>query len=195
MNRFRPRAAAFLFCAIALLFLTGIYQRVASPSLIYPMDEGAASSAEEHDHPPLTPEDSEKLAQAMTALQKDPENVDRLLSIAHIFSRNKDWMNAIGFLDRATHLAPNDMRPQYFLGLAFASTGDHFKAEKSFEQALGIAPGNPQAMFNLAVLYRYHLGKPEKADELFRAVAISPMTESGLRESARRQIETPKPTN
>lgn len=189
-TRMRSHAGTFLVCAAALLLLAGIYQRVANPSLTFHLETAAPADAAGHDHPALAPEDAEMLGRAMARLQKTPEDLDLLLSIAAIFSRNKDWINAVGFLDRAVHLAPSDMRPHYYLGIAFASQGDYAKAEKAFESALAASPGNPETMFSLGVLSRYHLGKPQKAAEMFRAVAASPAAREDLRKNAREQLTT-----
>lgn len=191
MTHGRARAGAFLTASILLLLCAGLYYRVAEPSLTFFMETGDARTAD-HDHPPLAQDDAEQLGRAMARLEKNPDDADLMLHIAEIFIRNKDWRNAVSFLERAALLAPADMRPPYFLGLALSGGGEYARAEKAFLKALEASPGNPQSMFNLAVLYRYHLGEPEKAAELFAAVAASPASDAPLRDGARRELAQEK---
>lgn len=187
---FRANGATFLGLAVLLLLATGLYQRVANPSLAHHLDAPqSAAPAADHDHPPLTPQDTEKLGQAMAQLRERPADTNLLLSIADIFNRNKDWRNAVEFLSRAAEIAPKDMRPQYFLGVALASSGEHANAAAAFEKALAIDPTSAQSRFNLAVLYRYYLNRPEKAKELLQEVAASPLAEPALREQAKKELE------
>lgn len=185
------RGKAFLVFAIVLLLCAGLYQRIANPSLEHRLavSSAATGQAAEHEHPPLTPDDTEKLGQAMAKLREHPADVNLLLSIADIFSRNKDWLNAEGFLNRAVEIAPRDMRPRYLLGVALAGKGDYPAAAAAFEKALTIDPTSAQSRFNLAILYRYYLDKPEQAVALLREVAASPVAAPALREAATKELQ------
>ncbi len=190
--RFRAHAGTFIYCSLALLLAAGLYQRVANPSLEYRLDPSPAQSApmqaREHEHPPLAPEDAEKLAQAMAGLRENPADAGRLLAIAGIFSRNKDWINAITFLKRAAAADPADARPPAYLGVAYSARGEFAKAAEALENALALAPGDAAVQFSLAHIYRDRCNKPERAKELFEAVAASPSADSTLREQARREL-------
>ena len=190
---FRPHAGTFLFLGLALLLATGLYQRVANPSLEYRLGAPASNAqAAEHEHPPLTPEDAQALSRAMAKLQRNPSDLDLTLHIAAIFSRNKDWINAVAFLDKALHLAPSDMRPRYFLGVALAGKGEYAQSATAFEQALAIEPDNVHSMFNLGILYRHYLRKPGEAAELFRKVTASPNADNELRKKAEEELKNGK---
>lgn len=188
---FRANGAAFLGFALLLLLAVGLYQRIANPSLTYHLDaqQHAPAPAADHDHPPLAPEDAEKLGNAMTRLRENPADAELLLSIADIFGRNKDWRNALGFLERAAEVAPKDFRPQYLRGITLANMNEHARAAEAFEKALELDATNTRSRFNLAVLYRYYLNKPEKARELLRDVASSPLADPALREQAKKELE------
>lgn len=190
--RFQAYAPAFLACCVAALLATGLYQRVANPELHYHMQSPATATQTapppDHDHPPLGPEDTASLGQAMNKLRATPGDVETLLEIAAIFSRNRDWINAVTFLERAVAANPSDMRPRYFLGVALASQGRHAMAAKAFEETLALSPANDHARFNLGILYRYYLDRPDKALELFTAVAESPEADESLRNMAQKEL-------
>ena len=192
---FRSNGAVFLGFAILLLLATGLFQRVANPSLTYHLDAqpSAVPTATEHDHPPLTPEDAETLGKTMAQLRERPTDINLLLSIADIFNRNKDWRNAIGFLERAAAAAPQDMRPQYFMGVTLAGQGEHARAAVAFEKVLAIDPANVQARFNLAILHRYYLNEPNSAERMLREVVASPLADPSLREQAKKELERSAP--
>lgn len=186
--QFRTHAVAFLAACLMLMLAAGLYQRVANPSLEYHLDHAPAASEADHDHPPLSPEETEKLNRAMADLGTAPNDIGKLLAIADIFRRNKDWINAAAFLARAAEAAPADMRPRYYQGVTLAQKGEFANAAMAFEHALRLAPENAPAQFNLAVLYRYHLDKPEKARSLFNAIASSPSSDASLRQKAKEEL-------
>lgn len=189
-THFRNYGASFLGFAILLLLVAGFYQRIVNPSLEYRLGVPVtgATASQDHDHPPLPEKDAEELGRAMAQLRDNPANPDLLIFIADIFSRNKDWLNAVGFLNRAAEIAPSDMRPHYYLGVALAGKGEHANAAAAFEKALHLAPDSAQSRFNLAILYRYYLNRQEKAVELLRAVANAEETDGALRRKAQEEL-------
>lgn len=185
--RFSAHAGAFILCCVVLLFGTFIYQRVANPSLEYSLDAPASAANPDHDHPPLTPEDTKALGSLMEELRAKPTDPALTLRIADIFVRNKDWMNAAAFLEKAAELAPNEHRPWHLLGFARSQQGQYDEAAKAFEKAVSIG-SEPQSMFSLGVMYRYHLNRQQKALEQFIAVKNSPKSDASLREMAEKEI-------
>lgn len=120
--RFNAHAGTFLFCCLVLLLATGLYQRVARPSLDYHLEHSSAQLPEKSSQPApaptsgtanamrMPPEDAAMLGQAMKTLRDQPNNPEILITIADIFIRHKDWQNAAHFLQHAATAAPGDVR-------------------------------------------------------------------------------------
>ncbi len=194
----RSLAFWFLLMSLGCLFATGLYQRMASPSLIQTLDmqpqgrgndpQPGGNAAAQRPPAPLPEADAAELGGLMAKLKAAPDNTDTLLAIADVFRRNKDWEKALGFLRRAADSAPADMRPQYFQGMALAEKGDSAPAAEAFEKALLLAPNNASARFSLAVLYRHYLNNPGRARELLEAIVASPDAEEAVKARARTEL-------
>ncbi len=189
----------FLIVAVLAVLAAGVYQRVINPSLTQAlnvpssergaMPQGAAEEGQQRPPMPLPQADGAELAALMARLKEMPTNLDILLEISGIFTRNKDWPNALGFLRRAAELAPADMRPPYFLGITLAAKGDFADAAAAFEKALLLSPGNAAASFNLAIMYRHYLNQPDKGKELLQAIIASKDADEAIKDRARQELE------
>jgi tetratricopeptide (TPR) repeat protein len=200
--RRQPPAALFLGACLALLLITGLGYRFLHPSLIYSTDmpRKAAPLAPErsqnmenpdHTHPQLSPEDATELAQKMALLRRESATPALLLEISDIFTRNKDWINAVRFLQRLAALTPEDPQPFQLLGIAFTAGREYAQAASAYEKVLVLDPDHVAAQFNLGLLYRDHLQNRDKARELLRRAADSPATGEDLKARARRELDTP----
>ncbi|CAK7023377.1 MAG: hypothetical protein DELT_02505 [Desulfovibrio sp.] len=191
--RFSAHAGTFIICCAVLLLGTGVYQRVANPALHYHLDAPQPASPANpanpanHDHPPLSPEDAQMVGKLMESLRAEPDDTGLAMQIADIFVRNGDWINAEGFLDRITQRAPENHRAWHLLGYTRSQQGFYAKAAEAFEKAVAVS-AEPQSMFSLAVMYRYHLNMPQKALPLFTAVADSPKSDDSLRAQAAKEL-------
>lgn len=192
----RAFAVATLSCCLMLLLLTAVYQRMANPSLSRHLDHGPENTAAQTSgqeaaqpaSPALPPQEAEALSQAMADLKGAPNDVSRILQVADIFNRNRDWANALAFLARATQAAPNDPRPWHHLGVTHAKSGNFSAAVQSFERAITIAPDNHRAHFNLAVIYRHYLNQPDRAAALLKTITDSPTADPMLKERAAAEL-------
>ena len=189
--RFRTHAGTFLACGLVLLLATGLYQRVANPSLEYHLEHGQAdSAAPAEDAPlPMSLEEREKLARAMAGLREDPLNAETHMLIANIFMRHKDWHNAVAFMERAVAAAPENAPAWHGYGLMLFGHKEFAKSAEAFERALALNPGYVSAMTNLIILYRRELGKPERATELARAVLVLPQADEHAKNIARNELQ------
>lgn len=185
--RFSAHAGTFILCCVVLLFGTFIYQRVANTSLEYRLDAPQSAAAPDHDHPPLTPEDTKALGSLMEELRVKPGDAALTSRIADIFVRNKDWMNATAFLEKVTELTPSDHRAWHLLGFVRSQRGQYGEAAQAFEKAVSRS-SEPQSMFSLGVMYRYHLNQQQKALDQFIAVKNSPKSDDSLRGMAEKEI-------
>lgn len=184
--RFSAHAGTVVICFAVLLGATFLYQRVANPSLEYTLDTPQTATSG-HEHPPLAPEDAKALGSLMEELRAKPDDSEIVLRIVAIFMRNSDWINAAAFLDKAAELAPEHNRAWHLLGFVRSQQGQYRQAAEAFEKAVAIS-AEPQSMFSLGVMYRYHLNQEQKALAQFIAVKNSPKSDNPLRERAEQEI-------
>lgn len=201
--QFHSHAGTFIACGLALLLATGLYQRVANPSLEYHLNHGpsASSASSAPSMPPdgmapgaETPEpmsagEREKLAKAMADLRENPANAETHMLIADIFLRHKDWHKAIRFMERAVAVAPDNATAWHAYGFVLFGHKEFEKSGEAFERALVLKPGYASAMTNLIILYRQKLGKPERAKELAKAVLASPDADEHAQNIARDALQ------
>jgi len=89
-------------------------------------------------------------------------------------ARNEVWKTPIALWEDAAAKAPQKFRPQENLGQAYLECGDHRRAARAFERALGIRPDHPRMLYKLAIC-ESELGHPWSAETAFRrAVEVDP---------------------
>jgi len=144
---------------------------------------GAAAPAPE---PTLSEEQTEALNALMNTLKSNPDDADALMEIGGIFLAAKDWARAEIFLNRAVANRPTDTDSRYMLAIALYQQERIQEAATAFEELLSMKK-NAAAQFNLAVIYKYHLDKPDEARALFKQIAASP--DADIAERARKELE------
>lgn len=127
----------------------------------------------------LAQEQSDALLPLMQELQTNPNNAEALTGIANIFMSAGEWGRAETFLERAILSKPGDIRPRYMLGIARFKQNRPAEAAKTFEELLQIRE-DPAAMYNLAILYKHHLNRPDEARALLEKALKSPDTDEAL---------------
>lgn len=121
----------------------------------------------------LSEKQTDDLGKLMARLQAEPKNPDLLVEIGGLFMEAKEWDRARFFLSRAVVAAPADTRPRYMLGISLFRLGNAQEAATVFEDLLELRD-EPAARFNLAVLYKYHLNRPDDAKKQLEALIASP---------------------
>ena len=135
-------------------------------------------------------ESSEALVQLMRELQSDPQNSKALTGIAQLFMANQEWARADVFLERAIVSKPSDTQPRYMLGISRFKQNRPEEAAKTFEDLLAIQ-ADPAAFYNLAILYKHHLGQPEKATDLLQKALEVPDIDKDLADMIRNEMQVP----
>lgn len=189
MNRPSFAAALTALCALCgLLLMAFIFVR-ADHSIVketrsrgniesksqesMPAASGMPAGAPQNDaQAAVTGQQADDLTQLMQKLQAAPNDADVLRQIGGIFIDAKDWRRAEVFLTKAVLSRPGDVRPRYLLAVSQYQQDKFPDAAKSFEELIVIKE-DPAAMYNLACIYKYHLGKKDEAMELLRKVIAS----------------------
>lgn len=135
----------------------------------------------------LTEQQADAMTGLMRRLQSNPTDADALTEIGEIFVMTQDWNRAEVFLTRAVLSRPGDIRPRYMLGVAQYRQERMDEAAKTFEELLAVKE-DPAAMFNLAVICKYHLNRQDRAVELLRKVAASPEADADTVQKAKTEL-------
>jgi Flp pilus assembly protein TadD len=118
-------------------------------------------------------ERGDELMELMRKLQAAPNDADVLLQLGDTFIAIRDWRRAEVFLGRAVLSRPKDTRPRYLLGICQYRQNKFEEAARSYEELI-LLKEEPAAMYNLAVIYKYHTGKKAEAESLLRRILSSP---------------------
>ena len=184
----RPASPAIFFVAACVLFGLAGMLFVAFKTDLSMVKEtrsrgnvGAMSEASAPEQPsgpseadlPADKEQVDELMGLMAKLRESPNDADALCKTGEIFVAARDWKRGEVFLGRAVLSRPGDTRPRYLLGVCLYQQNKFDEAAKAFEELLVIKE-DPSAMYNLAVIYKYHMGRKAEAETLLRKIITSP---------------------
>ncbi len=184
---------AILLAGMCAMFGTVLIYRIDHGSLTEEIGRPQAKRDAPADSPEpnmgfaLSEQQTDDLGKLMAKLQAEPKNPALLMEIGGLFMEAKEWDRARFFLSRAVVAAPADTRPRYMLGISLFRLGNAPEAAKVFEDMLELKD-EPAARFNLAVLYKYHLNRPEDAKKQLEIVASSPDADADLAAQARAEL-------
>lgn len=99
------------------------------------------------------------------ALSLDAELVDAMVALSHFHLDNRDWASTVELLERARALDDANPDIEVNLGIGYRGLGRHDEAERAYQKALDLDPGNPNPYLNLALLYGEHMQQFDKALE------------------------------
>ncbi len=83
------------------------------------------------------------------------------------FQRNAVWSDPLFFLKDVVRKSPQKARPHHNLGFFYAQRGNLQEAQREFQRALELDPGNVRLAYNLGMIYLRE-NQLEKAENLFR---------------------------
>jgi tetratricopeptide (TPR) repeat protein len=95
-------------------------------------------------------------------LKIDPRNPAAEYELGEMDRQARDWTGAIEHFRRASSLDPGFADALIGLGKSLASAGRAEEAIQPLEQAVAVAPGNPNAHYQLSIAFR-RLGRDQEA--------------------------------
>lgn len=136
----------------------------------------------------LSAEAMTQVSQLMAELQKHPDSYNTRMQLAAVFIEVRNWDGAAAHLKKAMELEPRESAPVYMLGVSLYNIGDFEGSAKCFEKVLKLE-NEPLAKFNLALIYRQHLGKVAESDAMLKEIADTESLDPALREQAKKVLE------
>jgi len=127
------------------------------------------------------------LTALMQQLQKEPNNVPVMVSIAEHFLDDNEYAMAENFAGRALAIQPDNPDALYFRGLARHNQGKNNEAAKDFEASLA-KRDDPTIRYSLGILYAYFIKDTARGiSELKKTLAMPGLPED-LAELTRSEI-------
>lgn len=174
---------AFAAFAVLVIFASSFLYRLEHPSLA--MRQARPSGMEQALNGPMR-----EILALMQKLKNNPNDPDLQLAMAERFMAMGAFDRAKIFLDKVAKVRPDDPDVQNALGVTLYNLQDPDGAKAAFERILAKKPDDYRAGFNLGLLYKYALHRPEQARQALQAVIDAPDTDAKTRAQARKELET-----
>jgi tetratricopeptide (TPR) repeat protein len=117
---------------------------------------------------------NEAKARARIVLQREPRNVTALVLLGNALGGLKNLEDAIGVLARAVTIDPERTALYTNLGVLELANGERAKSEATFQEAVAVSHGSPEAYVGLGNFYRAVERRADAETALKRAVEAGP---------------------
>ncbi len=108
------------------------------------------------------------------ALAEDADYADAHSHLGLLFVAQRRFKEALGALQTAVRLKPDDPLTRYNLGVAYASLGQPDRAAIAFRDAIRLKPDDPITHYNLGILYHFQGNHEAAIAPLQTAVRLKP---------------------
>lgn len=120
----------------------------------------------------------EAKALLLKAVALDPKNVQVHFRLGLVYTRLKDFPQAIGAYRKVIELDPQFTDGYFNLGYIYAMNKDYSNAEKMYEATVKLTPSYlDEALFNLAIVQEKRGKMKESIENLEKALKINPQNE------------------
>jgi len=97
-----------------------------------------------------------------SAIAQDSTNAEACRGAGVVLLLQKNWPEAVGYLERGVQLEPENLQGHVWLAQAYSNSGDISKAKIEFNKALDIDPNNKDASRGLELIRKYEQQKALK---------------------------------
>jgi tetratricopeptide (TPR) repeat protein len=171
----------FLAAGAVTMLFTSIQYRLERPSMTMSLKKSESRG-------PMGSEAMERLSKLMVQARDNPNDLDTLLELGRLFFGMGSYDNAKTFLARAVEIAPQDDATLRLYGMALFHARDYPAAAKIFEKIIAANPSDAVAYFNLGVLQKHFLEKPEEAEKNFKQAFELAPGDQELRNRVREEL-------
>ena len=191
-------------CSLALMLLISFVYRTMNPNMVMQRqadhEHGAAEqqaqageempTADGKGMPPAMNQALQKeIGKLMKKMQENPKDVATLLELANHFMSMQAWDKAQIFLGNAVVEEPANLEALYRLGICEFQLGKPKEAADYFEQLIALEPHHAHTLYNLGVLKKHYLNKPEEAKKHFEAVSQLEGVDPEMKKAAEQELK------
>ncbi len=170
-----------LVCLTAI-FISSLWNRVQDPSITV-VSRSAPSSQEQAM--------MSEVSALMAEVERNPENVEALTELAHIFMLMQAWERSFAFWKRVLALEPENKMALNQAGFTLFQQERYVEAVDYFETLLKLDENSHRSLFNLGIIFKYYLDDQDKAEKYFhRILEINP-DDQQLIERVKSELDNP----
>ncbi len=107
----------------------------------------------------------QRIAEGEKIVAQDPTNVKAWIMLGNDYFDTDQPQKSINAYAKALELKPNDTNVLTDQGVMFRKVGMSDRALENFEKAQKIDPTHLQSLYNIGIVYRDDLNRPDKAIE------------------------------
>lgn len=172
-----------LIAGFAVMLISSGAYRTNHPSLTKIKRSSAPQQSVER-----SAEDTTAIAELMGNLRDNPDDVKTIKKIARRFMNMKEYKEARSILKKGVAIDPKNGPLYCQLGISNFQLKNYEEAVSAFETAISLQD-DPSAQYNLGILFKYYLDRPEEAKAQFTEVVNSTTAPAGLKNSAQKELE------
>lgn len=185
----RKTVLAVSFVVLAGVFAASVGYRMLNPKLEKRMERrgGGMPSGMAAGMPG---EDMAGLQATMKLLEEEPENFKALKELGSAFMMMQAWERAVPYLERANKVKPDDREVLMSLGIVRFQQKRYHDAAAIYEDLRESHPQDALVNFNLGIIYKHFLDKPDAAADLFRTAVKNAGDDKDMVERATQELES-----
>lgn len=181
----RQRVVMFLLLCLGLILFAAVAYRVENPSIVQHEERQEMPAVGGMDKMG----DMAGVSSMMKKLQDNPDDVEAMRALGMTFMDMQAWDKAMSFWDMVLQKNEKDVMALNQKGFCLFELEKYAEAAELFERMLTVEQQNFHAHYNLGVIYKHYLAKPDKAAVHFQAVLDAAPDDPELMESAKRELE------
>jgi len=154
----RKLIVGMMALAVTAMFLTSFFAGANMPGEQSSRTRGGMS------------EDMAAVPELMAKIKNNPKDEQAVLELAELFTRAKDWQNAVHFWTKALDLTPGNLGGRYHRGVALVQLKRFDEAVADFEGILQTSPDAAHAAYYLGMINKYEYKNTEAARKYLQQV-------------------------
>ncbi|MBN1621129.1 MAG: tetratricopeptide repeat protein [Endomicrobiales bacterium] len=168
---------ALRYIALILIIAASVFsfKKILQP---YIAQKIVASTPDFFDEKILEP--AKTIEELKAIAEKYPDEYSVYEKLGWVYSKQKDWTNAIKNFEKAHELNPGIAGPLNNLGNIYFLKGNRTKAIEHWRKSLDINPSQTDSRLNLATAYYYNGQLKQATDELKKVLEIDPGNEKAI---------------
>ncbi len=181
--RTMQKSVAFLavVCLVAI-FASSLWNRIQDPGITVesrsaPAGQDQAMMAE--------------VSALMAEVEENPQNVEALTQLAHVFMLMEAWDRSYSFWRRILALEPENELALNQAGFTLFQMERYSEAVQYFDTLLEMDEDNFRSHFNLGIIYKYYLNDQDRARQHFQRILEIDPDNPQLMERVKEELESP----